>query len=148
MRGILKRHEVSDFSFQITIEKLVWKMIKASYIRSHYLHTEQEELAFRIFCIFNRFCETDTVPMTLSPQGQYLIYSWLSIAEPEKQFTASFGNVLANITRRKDPYLIVATKKYYDEYVRDILIEDRLTYKTKRVIVKNGSNHPKIGIIA
>ena len=86
--------------------------------------------------------------MTLSSQGQYLIYSWLSIAEPERQFTASFGNVLANITRRKDPYLIVATKKYYDEYVRDILIEDRLTYKTKRVIVKNGSNHPKIGIIA
>ena len=104
-----------------------------------------EDLAFRIFCLFNRFCETDVMPMKLSPQALYLMYSWLSISEPPNAFIPSFGNILANIFRRKDSYSIIAAKQAYDQYVRDILIEQRLMIKIKRVTSKNGSNYVRIG---
>ena len=145
IRGILKRHEVSDFSFQIVVEKLVWKMIHSVYIRKQYISTDKEELAFRVFCLFNRICETDSIPMKLSAQGMHLIYSWLSIDALMPNSSATFGNVLSNITKRKDPYLIVITKKCYDQYVRDILIEERLMFRIKRFIVKSGKSRAKIG---
>jgi hypothetical protein len=83
--------------------------------------------------------------MRLSAQGMFLIYRWLSIDETPAELPATFGNILADITKRKDPFLIVATKKCYDQYVRDILVEERLMFKTKRVVLKNGKNHSKIG---
>ena len=145
IRGILKRHEVSDFSFQITVEKLVWKMIKSFYIRKQYVSTDREDLSFRIFCLFNRICDHHFIPMRLSAQGMFLLYNWLNINEPPTDLSATFGNLLADITKRKDPYLIVSTKKSYDQYVRDILVEERLMFKTKRIVLKNGKSHPKSG---
>ena len=145
IRGILKRHEVNDFSFQIIVEKLVWRMVKLSFIEKESNHTADEDLAFRLFCLFNRFCETDEIPMKLSSQALYLLYSWLCITEPPQNVTPTFGNILHNIWKRKDSYLIVATKKAYDEYVRDILIEQRMLFKTRKVVNKNGNNYSKIG---
>ena len=147
LRGILRRHEVNDFSFQITIEKLVWRLIKSYYIQRQYLNSEKEDLAFRLFCLFNRLCDTDDIPMLLDSQATYLLYNWLNIQEPPKDFIATFSNVLENIIRRKDPYLIVSSKNSYDQYVRDILIEDRLLLRIKRVVSKSGKNYEKKGNI-
>ena len=145
LRGILKRHEVNDFSFQLTIEKLVWRIIKAYYIKRQYFNSEREELAFRLFCLFNRFCDTDDIPMLLNSQAIFLLYSWLNIPEPPKELKATFGNILHHILQRRDAYLTVITKKCYDQYVRDILVEDRLIFRVKRVVSKNGSVYQKKG---
>ena len=147
LRGILRRHEVNDFSFQITIEKLVWRLIKSYYIQGIYMNYEKEELAFRLFCLFNRFCDTENIPMMLSSQAIYQLYSWLNIPEPPREFKASFGNVLINILQRRDPYLVVSAKKCYDQYVRDVLIEERLVVRITKVVSKNGSNYQKKGTL-
>jgi hypothetical protein len=175
IRDILKRQEVSDFSFQITVEKMVWEMVKPFYIQKNYLRMDREDpsigrkkflksasedssfgtkkslsldredLSFRIFCLFNRISDTDIIPIRLSPQGMHVMYSWLSIHKPPAELFATYGNILANITKRKDPFLIVSTKKCYDQYVRDILVEERLMF---RVTLKNEKSHPEIGKVS
>ena len=109
------------------------------------MHSEKEELAFRLFCLFNRFCNTDEIPMILGAQAQFLLYSWLNISEPPREFKATFVNVLDNILTRRDNYVVVLAKKYYDQLVRDILIENRLAFRIKRVVPKNGNNIYKRG---
>ena len=64
IRGILKRHEVNDFSFQIIVEKLVWRMVKLSFI-------EKENSIIEINNIVNNLeniqlaCELLTQPLYL-----------------------------------------------------------------------------------
>ena len=72
LRCILKQPKADDFSYQLCIEKAVWNILISEdqhIVKLHHKysdsHIEEEDVCFRIFCLFNRFCETDTFPMTL-----------------------------------------------------------------------------------
>ena len=145
IRGVLKRHEVDDFEFQLMVEKLVWKSMGQHYISDTCSGYEQEEFAFRLFCLFNRFCDCNILPLTLGPRARSLIFSWLSILEPDTDFHGTFDHVLEYVQARKDPFMIVLAKKCYDQYVRDVLIEERILINTSDLVLGNGDNYFKKG---
>ena len=131
--------------FQLMVEKLVWKSMGQHYILDSCSGFEQEEFAFRLFCLFNRFCDCNTLPLALGSRARSLIFSWLSILEPDTDFPGTFDELLEYVQVRKDPYMMVTVRQCYDQYVRDVLIEERLLINTSNLVLGNGDSYFKKG---
>ena len=142
--GILKRHGVDDVSFQLQVEKAVWDLMKCNHI-FYKIHkqnkcksdseseriTENESL-FHLFCIFNRFCESNMNRMMLGAHfSNYLV-------------SRIMGNNITNLGRlnfvdffqcicdgSRNPEITASIKQAYDEYARDVLVETQLSLRTR-----------------
>ena len=79
---ILKQPNADDVLYQLAIEKLVWNIFRNSnkYLAGLCLkyknsQVDEEDDCFRLFCIFNRFCETDFFPMSLTDKALHFMCS-------------------------------------------------------------------------
>ena len=136
LRGILKQPHVDDHRFQLEIERIVWDMVKFSYDRFCTTSLSREDY-FRLFCIFNRLCDPET--LLLGKRAVSFLFAKF-VQTPLEEFEGTFKNIgdivcswqRGNGTINKNYVIII--KKMYDDYVRDIIIESRvklrLPYKT------------------
>ena len=76
LRDVLKRHEAEELPFQLKVEKTVWSVIRDHYA-SHETHQEfcnndeiEEDTCFLLFCVFNRFCDTNNLEMYINSTAQ------------------------------------------------------------------------------
>ena len=148
---ILKRPKADDVLYQLGIEKLVWNMIKnnGQYVSGlclKYKNSQVEEVdnCFQLFCIFNRFCETDFIPITLTDTTLHFLCSKLGIDTPTSEFFANFPNFLHFICKQMHTLKSYKVKEIFDEFVRDILIEGRLPCQTK-IFSNTQKRHVKEG---
>ena len=56
-----------------------------------------------------------------------------------------FRHFLGCILKRKDSFVNVAVKQAYDEYVRDILVEKRISFRKRSYYSTLGTHKVKLG---
>ena len=56
-----------------------------------------------------------------------------------------FCNFLQYIHSSKDAFVTISIKKAYDNYVRDVIKEGRVTFEIKTISVKHGTLRAKVG---
>ena len=148
---ILKQPKADDVSYQLGIERLVWRIIRNNgeclsglCLKHKNSHVEEENNCFHLFCIFNRFCETDSLPISLTDNGLRFLCAKFHINAPLHDFFPSFPNFMHLICEQKRNVKSCKVKEAYDELVRDILIEGRLPCLAN-TFAKHQKRHVKKG---
>ena len=139
LRGILKQPHVDDHTFELEVERIVWDMVKFGYDRFCTKVLSREDY-FRLFCIFNRLCDAET--LLLGKRTISFLFAKF-VQTPLEEFEGTFRNIGDIVCswqrnggggRHNENYKIII-KKMYDDYVRDIIIESRvklrLPFKTQ-----------------
>ena len=96
---------------------------------------KEERIYFQLFCLFNRFCDIQKIPMKLHEKAvQFLLRKiGIPIAENKSWPYLPFQNFLQCVFRHRqllDVAMTEAVNHAYDEYVRDILIEKSVSFRT------------------
>ena len=142
--GILKRHGVDDVMFQLEVEKAVWDLLKCNHtfykIHKNYRsksssssekHLEDKRL-FHLFCIFNRFCESNIDRMMISSHySNFLVRRILGDTAP-KLGRLNFVDFFQQIGNSQGDQITTSIKMAYDEYARDVLVESQLFLRTRK----------------
>ncbi len=133
VNGILRRNDTDRFQLQLQIERLAWDMVKFDFDR--FIGPESASIVnraaiYRLFCVFNRFCCRNGIPMVLPERACIYLCKELGIPvmadqDEPKTFTAFISHVAENIYVLKAK----AIKRLYDEFVRDVIKEGRVKYR-------------------
>ena len=100
--------EVDDFTYQLYVERTVWNIIKDNNLLHESIKKYSDNsdgldnICFRLFCLFNRFCESNIVPMKIQKNALDYMYSKFGIMPPEDNIIVNFRNFLDNVCTRKD----------------------------------------------
>ena len=156
--GILRRHETNEFGLQLAIEKLAWDMVKFDF-DAHTCEMVSRRDLYRLFCLFNRFCDFTQIPLTLPELSLCfllkelrlpLLDSCKKIYKNAKTAAAKsdndnkawkFSDLVTYICDNKDSFDPKAIKRCYDVYVRDVVREGRVRF---RLLGSSGSKSSKI----
>ena len=150
--GILKRHGVDDNLFQLEVENAVWDLLKCNHtfykIHKNYKSKSEstsERIAendqlFHLFCIFNRFCESNMNRMIIAAHfSNFLVSRILSDNTANRgrlnfvdffQLICKHQNQLNDKTKQKQ--ITESIKMAYDEYARDVLVECQLSIRMRK----------------
>ena len=144
--GILKRHGVDDVSFQLEVEKAVWDLLKCNptFYQIHKSfrsksssssekNTEDTKL-FHLFCIFNRFCESNMNRMMISVHYSNFLVSRILGDSTSKLGRLNFVDFFQHIGKCQGDQVTASIKLAYDEYARDVLVESHLSLRTRKYL--------------
>lgn len=110
LNGIMRKPDADEIQMQLLVEKIVWSMVKTSW---------NQEVHFKAFCIFNRFCDPMVLPLEIGPNGLHFVYKYLGLAHG-KLGSYKLDDFLALIDGQEIDH--EKLNKLYDEVVLDILI--------------------------
>ena len=142
LTSILKLPDFENSRFELKVERMVWDLLQSDPKFQQVLQNPQtleeqkeERICFQLFCLFNRFCDIQKMPMKLHEKAvQFLLRKiGIPIAESKSWPYCPFQNFLQCVFRHKqilDVALTEAVDRAYDEYVRDILIEKIVSFRT------------------
>ena len=114
------------FGLQLQAERLVWDMVKSE----HYSNfgsldwSLDRKTMFRLFCVFNRFCSTED--MRLPALATAFLCKKLRVPIAQAEF--GYRDLLYHAAKNFHFGLVKAAKSLYDTYVREVLIEGRVSY--------------------
>ena len=138
LRGVLKQHHVNDLDFELKVERSVWNLLLTSFdfkckIQT-YDHSDDpendEDFCYQLFCLFNRFCDTKKVPMALSHEALNFLLQKFGIAElVSRSMPTRLLPFIEYVYTQKRSNATSAVKNAYDEFCRDILIENRISLR-------------------
>lgn len=146
--GIQRRNNMDDHLYCLEFEKCVWEVLKATEeeLTSNIVQCCKEDIFFQLFCLFNRFCEPDEIPMKISFSAtMFLAKHFKASRGPTVSHEAltfpEFLNFVCSPYRKQccDRILAKAVKKTYDMFVRDILMEGREVYQVRTCSGKRSS---------
>ena len=118
LSGILKLPSTDNFSFELEIERLAWSVIKSDhefYLPHSKDKNNEEQLCFQLFCIFNRFCETTTIPMQLENNAKIFLFKKFGFphSNDENKRKLKFRQFYEQVCKRKDGFVLVHVKISY-----------------------------------
>ena len=160
---MLKFYNVTDhFLYELKIEKAVWSILleHKKWLADHsrygdidkngvYLINMKDDTVYRLFCLYNRFSNTNGNKIRLYPQSLKVILSKfqkvIDTSAALEDDISIFSNFLKYFHSITNPFLFIHVKEVYDKYVRDILREGRIKYQVKEVFFKQGSLKSKLG---
>ena len=128
--GVLRRPDADLVQLQLQIERIVWDLIKCDYVGLADSGGLDSVGLFRLFCLFNRFCRRDVIPMTLHSRAAVFLCKELglpSTVDPAPSFrglakhVAVFSKIVPGTAR--------AVKRLYDEFVRDVIKEGKVQFR-------------------
>ena len=141
---------MDDFSYQLSIEHMAWEKFKFYLVLSlqnggststagHRTNRKQnnddstEELHFKLPCIFSRFCKRNKFPMLVDPTtvAFHSTKCGIMVEAVENTYLVFTFPVFWNNFHLRHPSFNDNVKQSDDEYVRDVLTENRLAYQTK-----------------
>lgn len=132
VKGVLisKQTDVEKlFQLQILIEKVVWDLVKYDFDSYVEGGLDRNLIVFRLFCLFNRFCKSSSLPMVLSEKIACFLCKELDIPfiplEEEGNNDVDIHKFLGHVVSVQHLLNVRRVKKCYDEYVRDIIKEGR-----------------------
>lgn len=126
--GILRRPDADFTQLQLQIERIVWDWIKCDF--DGFVAAIDDLTLFRLFCLFNRFCRRDVIPMTLHNRAAVFICKELGVpttVDPAPAFKGLLKHVA--VYAKTVPGVAKAVKRMYDEFVRDIIKEGRVQFR-------------------
>ncbi len=129
LSGILRKRDTDEFLLQLRVERLVWDLVKYDYDDSVCTKITRSEVLFRLFCIFNRFCHPDRMPMVLKDKAACFILKEIGVPPFKNDCVSTFADLVAWVREHRHLLQVRAVKKLYDEYVRDIIKEGRVKYR-------------------
>lgn len=137
--SIQKARRILGCELERLVEKIVWDLIKFDF--NHYT-LDRKLVLFRIYCLFNRFCEIDGDSQCLEMSNKSLQFLAKEIGMPfdedleGQRFTLeSWFQILSksNVSAQK-------IKRAYDQFVRDVVKEGRLKF---RVLQGKGASNKR-----
>ena len=150
---IIKPSDVDDFTFGSIVERTVWNLLKSD-IRwklpkqlkpsQKFADKKEEGICFQIFCLFNRFCDSEHLPMKINDESSKFLLKKFGVETSKRKISFTFQTFLECIYKRKDAFIIVGIKHAYDDYVRDVLIEKKISFRTKTYYTSKLSGRQKV----
>jgi hypothetical protein len=134
VNGILRRTDTDVFQLQLQIERLAWDIVKFDFDK--HINLEAATVVnrlnvYRLFCLFNRFCSRNAIPMTLNERAAIFFCKELGIpivASPSPVML-SFSKLVSHVSGNVATLKAKAIKRMYDEFVRDVIKEGRVRYR-------------------
>ena len=135
---IVKPTRFEDRAFGSKVERIVWNLLKSDPKWNQVLINPQkssekreEGICFQIFCLFNRFCECEHIPMKINDEALKFLLKKFGIQTSQNKLSFTFLHFLECVYQRRDSFILVGIKQAYDEYIRDVLIEKRISFRTR-----------------
>ena len=134
--GILRRPDADLAQLQLQIERIAWDFVKCDFDGFSGGGLDGAS-RFRLFCLFNRFCRRDSIPLRLHRRAAVFLCKELGLPttlDPEPSFrgllkhAAVFSN---SVHRGNNGALTKAVKRMYDEFVRDVIKEGKVQFRVK-----------------
>ncbi len=134
--GVLMKHGIDQLEFQLKVELLAWDIVKHAYERLFNDDILTEEISFKLFGLFNRFCDPHILPLAISSKAfVYLCQRFefknyqIATDDDDEDKTFDFWDLLK--LSKSNMSLAVAAKisKVHDKLVNFVIIEDSLRYK-------------------
>lgn len=151
LANLLKLPNVENSTFELKVERMVWDLIQLDPKFEQVLRNsrnpeekKEERMCFQLFCLFNRFCDIHKIPMKMNEKAVKFLLQKVGIPIGKNKSLPHFPfqNLLECVFRHKqvlDELLTVAVEHAYDEYVRDILIEKTISFRTFTTWTPGGS---------
>ena len=148
MSVVLKQSDFDEESFQNKVERIAFENVKFQLTNSMYLLPPKT--CFQLFCLFNRFCRTDSLPLRIPTKSMDFLAKRLYVIPPLDDFDGSLKAMFKHVAHYSETRTIRAIMKCYNEFVRGVLIEARLkhrifgqkaTYKDRIKTVSLTSDH-------
>ena len=119
--GMLRKSETDPLLLQIKVELLIWK--KMNFQAENLM---KKTKAYKLFCIFNRFCQVDDLPLEMGPKEVTFLFHTLDHKRDSnipkflkfEGFLQAFEDV--------DPDTL---DKFYDEFILDLVISGEVRAK-------------------
>ena len=131
--GILRHHEADAFDLQLAVERLAWDLVKYDYDRYASSKLDRKTDLFRLFCVFNRFCCSNQIPMTMPEKAACFIFKEIGVPLPyegqDGDTELTLEQYFQCIHANRATVSIKAVKRLYDEHVRDVIKEGRVKYR-------------------
>ena len=134
--GILRRPDADLAQLQLRIERIAWDFVKCDFDGFSGGGLDGAS-RFRLFCLFNRFCRRDSIPLRLHRRAAVFLCKELGLPttlDPEPSFrgllkhAAVFSN---SVHRGNNGALTKAVKRLYDEFVRDVIKQGKVQFRVK-----------------
>ena len=129
--GVLRRPDADLAQLQLQIERIAWDLIKCDFSGFAGGGGDIDSVAlFRLFCLFNRFCRRDLIPMKLHNRAAVFICKELGVpttVDPAPSFRGLLKHVA--VFSKTVPAIAKAVKRLYDEFVRDVIKEGRVQFR-------------------
>ena len=147
--GILKRHEFDNLEFQSVVENDVFNYLlsKHEFNKRFRINLERdkkeqnEKLFFQLFCLFNRFCDTKKVPMTMRYEALYFVLRKCGITAMKTDLSSfTFLSYVEYVYNHNIQDATTLVKMAYDEFCRDVLIENERPF-----CIRSNLEEPQIG---
>ena len=149
LRDILKHHDFEDLDFQLIVEHDVFHFLfsdsefneKFRIYREFGKKKRSKRVIFQLFCLFNRFCDTEKIPMTLNYESLNFVLHKCGI--PSLKTTSmpfTFLSFVEHIYNNRHGHSISLVKAPYDELCRDVLIENRMSF-----CIRSKLEEPQLG---
>ena len=108
------------------------KCIRALSTFKNYDEKKDGRICFQLFCLFNRFCDTQKNPMRITDEPCRFLFRKIGLPSSDTVcYYFPFRLFLECIYKRKDALVGIAVDNAYDEYVRDILVEKRILFRKR-----------------
>ena len=158
LTGILKNYEVDEQPFQMNVEKTVWNIMEADH-GSYAVHQkyrtsseDEEDICFKLFCLFNRFCAITEIPLTVDANTKEFLFTKFgmslsdSLTKNEINKKSTFWEFVKIVFDQKDSFLYTIVRKTYDEYIREVLVEGTVLCRTRSYFLSRGKTRVKLGM--
>ena len=138
--GILRRPDADLAQLQLRIERIAWDFVKCDFDGFSGGGGLDGASRFRLFCLFNRFCRRDSIPLRLHRRAAVFLCKELGLPatlDPEPSFrgllkhVAAFSKSVSCVHRGNNGALTKAVKRLYDEFVRDVIKEGKVQFRVK-----------------
>ena len=132
--GVLKKHGSDDVMFQRNVEALVWDLVKEDLIKTQVFqkHNILSSNIFKMFCLYNRFCDPTSSPLKLNYDRAKLLLANLNIPLTRVQKSFSTEEFFEILMTNSNDVSTGKTQQLFDELVRFVLHQDQVTYKLIR----------------
>ena len=115
--GVLKKPETDPLLLQIRVELLVWKKLNFA---------NKSSSAYKLFCIFNRFCRVDELPFEIGPHEINFLFHTLN--KPRGSNVPKFLR-LQEFLKAFEHVQPETLEKFYDEFIMDLVISGEVRAK-------------------
>ena len=138
LRGILKEHDVDDYDFALKVERDVWTcLLSSSELKTKFQTFQQPDcdeknecFCYQLFCLFNRFCDSKEIPMSLSDESSIFLLEKCGVTGLNiNRVRFKLLDFMGYVNMHKSHDVMSAVKNAYDECCRDVLIENRICLK-------------------
>jgi hypothetical protein len=114
------------FIIMLQIERLAWDMVKFQYNK----HITDRKLIFRLFCLFNRFCDPDQLPLRLPGKaGAYLLYNLGMNLKSLPEAGWTLDTFLGAVNEDNNDECVLLVDRLYNKVVRSVILQDRVRFR-------------------